>query len=58
MNIMRMEEWGVPDFYIGGAEHVNLHLLYARFWHQVLFDAGVSSCREPFPKLVHEGMIL
>lgn len=50
--------WGVPDFYIGGAEHVNLHLLYARFWHQVLFDAGVSSCPEPFPKLVHQGMIL
>lgn len=52
------EYWGVPDFYIGGSEHVNLHLLYARFWHQVLFDAGVSSCPEPFPKLLHQGMIL
>jgi len=50
--------WGVPDFYIGGAEHVNLHLLYARFWHQVLFDTDVSSCPEPFPKLIHQGMIL
>jgi len=52
------EYWGVPDFYIGGPEHVNLHLLYARFWHQVLFDAGVTSCPEPFPKLIHQGMIL
>ncbi|MCB1121639.1 MAG: leucine--tRNA ligase [Verrucomicrobiae bacterium] len=50
--------WGVPDFYIGGAEHVNLHLLYARFWHQVLFDAGVTPCPEPFPYLLHQGMIL
>jgi leucyl-tRNA synthetase len=52
------EYWGVPDFYIGGAEHVNLHLLYARFWHLVLFDAGVTSCPEPFPSLLHQGMIL
>jgi len=52
------EYWGVPDFYIGGAEHVNLHLLYARFWHQVLFDAGVTKHPEPFPRLVHQGMIL
>lgn len=50
--------WGVPDFYIGGAEHVNLHLLYARFWHQVLFDAGVTGSPEPFPFLLHQGMIL
>lgn len=50
--------WGVPDFYIGGAEHVNLHLLYARFWHQVLFDAGVTKSPEPFPFLLHQGMIL
>ncbi len=52
------EYWGVPDFYVGGAEHVNLHLLYARFWHQVLFDAGVTKNPEPFPKVVHQGMIL
>ena len=52
------EYWGVPDFYIGGAEHVNLHLLYARFWHQVLFDVGVTPCPEPFPRLIHQGMIL
>ncbi|MCZ6672692.1 MAG: class I tRNA ligase family protein, partial [Verrucomicrobia bacterium] len=52
------EYWGVPDIYIGGAEHVNLHLLYARFWHQVLFDAGVTTSPEPFPKLLHQGMIL
>ena len=50
--------WGVPDFYIGGAEHVNLHLLYARFWHQVLFDEGVTPNPEPFPSLIHQGMIL
>lgn len=50
--------WGVPDFYIGGAEHVNLHLLYARFWHQVLFDEGVTPNPEPFPFLIHQGMIL
>ena len=50
--------WGVPDFYIGGPEHVNLHLLYARFWHQVLYDAGVTASPEPFPKLIHQGMIL
>ena len=52
------EYWGVPDFYIGGAEHVNLHLLYARFWHQVLFDEGVTPSPEPFPALLHQGMIL
>ena len=50
--------WGVPDFYIGGAEHVNLHLLYARFWHHVLVDAGVTKSPEPFPFLLHQGMIL
>ena len=50
--------WGAPDFYIGGSEHVNLHLLYARFWHRVLFDAGITSHPEPFPKLVHQGIIL
>ena len=46
------------DLYIGGAEHAVLHLLYARFWHKVLFDLGVVSTSEPFHKLVNQGMIL
>ncbi|MDD4888686.1 MAG: leucine--tRNA ligase [Phycisphaerae bacterium] len=46
------------DLYIGGAEHAVLHLLYARFWHKVLFDVGLVSTREPFYKLVNQGMIL
>jgi leucyl-tRNA synthetase len=46
------------DLYIGGAEHAVLHLLYARFWHKVLFDAGVVSHPEPFRKLVNQGIIL
>jgi leucyl-tRNA synthetase len=50
--------WMPVDLYIGGAEHAVLHLLYARFWHKVLFDAGIVSTPEPFLKLVHQGMIL
>ena len=50
--------WMPVDLYIGGAEHAVLHLLYARFWHKVLFDAGVVSTDEPFQKLVNQGMIL
>jgi leucyl-tRNA synthetase len=50
--------WMPVDLYIGGAEHAVLHLLYARFWHKVLYDAGVVSSPEPFAKLVHQGMIL
>lgn len=50
--------WMPVDLYIGGAEHAVLHLLYARFWHMVLYDAGVVSTPEPFAKLVHQGMIL
>ena len=46
------------DLYVGGAEHAVLHLLYARFWHKVLFDAGVVSTDEPFQRLVNQGMIL
>jgi leucyl-tRNA synthetase len=46
------------DLYVGGSEHAVLHLLYARFWHKVLFDAGVVKHPEPFVKLVHQGMIL
>lgn len=50
--------WMPVDLYIGGAEHAVLHLLYARFWHKVLFDLGVISTSEPFQKLVNQGMIL
>ncbi|NTV92474.1 MAG: leucine--tRNA ligase [Chlorobiaceae bacterium] len=50
--------WMNVDLYIGGAEHAVLHLLYARFWHKVLFDLGVVSTREPFKKLFNQGMIL
>ncbi|MDR0953068.1 MAG: leucine--tRNA ligase [Elusimicrobiota bacterium] len=46
------------DCYIGGAEHAVLHLLYARFWHKVLYDLGYVSRKEPFQKLRHQGMIL
>ncbi|MEA2076959.1 MAG: leucine--tRNA ligase [Candidatus Marinimicrobia bacterium] len=50
--------WGQVDFYIGGAEHAVLHLLYARFWHKVLFDIGVVTHDEPFKKLMNQGLIL
>ena len=49
--------WMPVDTYIGGAEHAVLHLLYARFWHKVLFDAGFVSTKEPFQKLFNQGMI-
>jgi leucyl-tRNA synthetase len=50
--------WMPVDLYVGGAEHAVLHLLYARFWHKVLFDLGHVSTPEPFMKLVNQGMIL
>ncbi len=50
--------WMPIDLYIGGAEHAVLHLLYARFWHKVLYDAGYVSTPEPFMRLVNQGMIL
>ncbi len=50
--------WMNVDLYIGGAEHAVLHLLYARFWHKVLYDIGVVSTKEPFRKLFNQGMIL
>ncbi|HEY5932658.1 MAG TPA: leucine--tRNA ligase, partial [Nitrospira sp.] len=50
--------WMPVDLYIGGSEHAVLHLLYARFWHKVLFDIGVTSPPEPFMKLVHQGIVL
>ena len=49
--------WMNVDLYVGGAEHAVLHLLYARFWHKVLFDLGYISTEEPFQKLVNQGMI-
>jgi leucyl-tRNA synthetase len=45
------------DLYVGGSEHATLHLLYARFWHKVLYDAGHVSTKEPFQRLFHQGMI-
>lgn len=50
--------WMPLDLYIGGAEHTVLHLIYARFWHMVLYDLGYVSTPEPFKKLYHQGMIL
>ena len=50
--------WMPVDLYVGGAEHAVLHLLYARFWHKVLFDLGFVSTKEPFRKLINQGMIL
>ncbi|QSH42521.1 leucine--tRNA ligase [Lentisphaerota bacterium ZTH] len=50
--------WMPVDLYVGGAEHAVLHLLYARFWHKVLYDIGMVSTKEPFQKLVNQGMIL
>ena len=46
------------DLYVGGAEHAVLHLLYSRFWHKVLFDIGAVSTKEPFARLINQGMIL
>lgn len=54
-----LEKYWMPvDLYIGGMEHAVMHLLYARFWHKVLFDLGFVSTKEPFKKLVNQGMIL
>lgn len=54
----KQQQWLPVDLYIGGAEHAVLHLLYARFWHKVLYDLGVVETKEPFHKLVNQGMIL
>ena len=53
-----LREWLPVDLYVGGAEHAVLHLLYARFWHKVLFDLGLVPTPEPFQRLVNQGMIL
>jgi len=50
--------WGPVDLYVGGTEHAVLHLLYARFWHKVLFDLGLVHSSEPFLKLVNQGLIM
>ncbi len=52
------DAWMPVDLYVGGSEHAVLHLLYARFWHKVLYDLGLVKGAEPFTKLVHQGMIL
>lgn len=53
-----LKRWMPVDLYIGGAEHATLHLLYARFWHKVLYDLGVVPTKEPFQKLYNQGLIL
>ncbi len=52
------EYWGQVDLYIGGSEHGTGHLLYSRFWHQFMFDTGLIGFKEPFKKLINQGMIL
>jgi len=52
------KDWMPVDLYVGGQEHAVLHLLYARFWHMVMYDRGLVTTPEPFVKLVHQGMIL
>lgn len=54
----KLKTWLPVDIYIGGAEHAVLHLLYARFWHKVLYDIGVVPTKEPFQRLYNQGMIL
>ncbi len=54
----KIDYWMPVDLYVGGAEHAVLHLLYARFWHKVLYDIGVVNTDEPFMRLVNQGMIL
>jgi leucyl-tRNA synthetase len=54
----KIDYWAPVDLYIGGTEHAVLHLLYARFWHKVLFDLGLVNTKEPFQRLVNQGMIL
>ncbi|WP_240374551.1 leucine--tRNA ligase [Bacillus piscicola] len=54
----KLKRWLPVDIYIGGAEHAVLHLLYARFWHKVLYDLGIVPTKEPFQRLYNQGMIL
>jgi leucyl-tRNA synthetase len=55
---VKEQYWMPVDLYVGGVEHAVLHLLYARFWHKVLFDLGYASSPEPFQRLVNQGLIL
>jgi leucyl-tRNA synthetase len=54
----KIEYWAPVDLYVGGVEHAVLHLLYSRFWHKVLYDLGLVNTKEPFQRLVNQGMIL
>ena len=54
----KIDYWMPVDLYVGGAEHAVLHLLYARFWHKVLYDIGVVNTDEPFQRLVNQGTIM
>ncbi|MCL2558177.1 MAG: leucine--tRNA ligase [Treponema sp.] len=54
----KIDYWMPVDLYVGGSEHAVLHLLYARFWHKVLYDIGAVETKEPFQRLVNQGMIL
>ncbi|WP_408632029.1 leucine--tRNA ligase [Mycoplasma struthionis] len=54
----RFDNWLPVDLYIGGQEHAVLHLLYARFWHRFLYDLGIVPTKEPFAKLINQGLIL
>jgi leucyl-tRNA synthetase len=54
----KMDYWAPVDLYVGGVEHAVLHLLYSRFWHKVLYDAGFVNSKEPFLRLVNQGMIV
>lgn len=58
LQTLKVKQWLPVDIYIGGAEHAVLHLLYARFWHKVLYDIGVVPTKEPFQQLFNQGMIL
>jgi len=57
-NYWSSEKPGMVDLYVGGTEHAVLHLLYARFWHKILFDLGHVRTSEPFQKLVNQGLIM
>lgn len=57
-DVQKERYWMPVDLYVGGAEHAVLHLMYARFWHKVLYDLGFVSTKEPFMKLRHQGIIL
>jgi leucyl-tRNA synthetase len=54
----KIDYWAPVDLYVGGVEHAVLHLLYARFWHKVLYDAGFVNSKEPFRRLINQGMIV